>query len=166
MNWVTLYSKPNMERRVSEALEDKGVATYLPIVYQYSTHRRRKEPSPFFPCYLFARIDAHSPEWPTLQWIPGLRSIVRFDNTPAPVPDCVITQLQESLRRLDGGGYFADSNRFRPGERVLITGEPLKDLRAVFDRGVSKQGRVRILLEFLGRLTACEVESDWLVEAS
>jgi transcription antitermination factor NusG len=81
------------------------------------------------------------------------------------VPGRIITAIQERLTRLERIGYFDPGSKFRPGDRVRITCGPLKDLEAVFDRNLSKDGRVRILLEFLGQLTACEVESDWLAKA-
>jgi transcriptional antiterminator RfaH len=147
-------------------LEDKGIEAYLPLVNQYSSHSRRKEPCPFFPCYLFARLDLASPAYGSLPWTPGLRCVVRFDNRPALAPDPVIAQLQEQLRKLERGGYCGSSRELRPGEHVRITAGPFKDLEAVFDRGLSKEGRVRVFLQFLGQLTACEVEADWLVKAS
>ena len=160
-HWLTLYTKPRMERQVSEILTGKGLETYLPLIYKYSKHRRRKEPSPFFPCYLFARVDPISPEYLSLQWTPGLRSIVRFGGKVARVPDEVITRIKERLAQLEKSGY-SESDRFKQGDRVRIEAGPLKGLEAIFDRALSAAGRVRILLDILGRLTACEIELDWL----
>jgi transcriptional antiterminator RfaH len=163
--WVTLYTKPRMEHQVAEALLGRGVETYLPLTYEYSKHRRRKEPTPFFPCYLFAQIEPASPELMALPWTPGLRCLVRFGGRPAWMPDQVIQRIREHVIRLERSGFF-DSDKFKAGDRVRITGGPLVGLEAIFDRGLSRGGRVRILLEFLGQLTACEVETDWLVKAS
>lgn len=163
-HWCTLYTKPRMERRVSEVLTGRGMETYLPLIRKYSKHRRRKEPSPFFPCYLFARVDPTSSDFLSLRWTPGLRSIVRFGGKVAQVPDEVIMRIQERLAQLEQAGY-SDSSRFKHGERVRIEAGPLEGLEAVFDRTVSATGRVRILLDILGRLTACEIESDWLEKA-
>jgi transcriptional antiterminator RfaH len=150
-----------MERQVSQVLTGRGVETYLPLTYKYSKHRRTKEPSPFFPCYLFARVDPISPEYVSLQWTPGLRSIVRFGEEVARVPDEVITQIKERLAQLEESGD-SESDRFKHGDRVRIEAGLLEGLEAVFDRTVSAAGHVRILLDILGRLTACEIESDWL----
>ncbi|TEU10773.1 MAG: hypothetical protein E3J21_25305 [Anaerolineales bacterium] len=160
-HWLTLYTKPRMERQVSEILTGRGIETYLPLIYKYSKHRRRKEPSPFFQCYLFARADPNSPAYLSLRWTPGLRSIVRFGGNVARVPDEVITRIKERLAQLEQDGY-SESDRFKHGERVRIEVGPLEGLEAVFDRAVSAAGRVRILLDILGRLTACEIELDWL----
>jgi len=160
-HWLTLYTKPRMERQVSEILTGRGMETYLPLTYKYSKHRRRKEPSPFFPCYLFARVDPTSPDYLSLRWTPGLRSVVRFGGQVARVPDEVVGRIQERLAQLAQDGYSAVS-RFQHGERVRIEAGPLEGLEAIFDQALSAAGRVRILLDILGRLTACEIESDWL----
>jgi transcription elongation factor/antiterminator RfaH len=163
-HWLALYTKPRMERQVSEILTGKGMETYLPLIHKYSKHRRRKEPSPFFPCYLFARVDPTSPDYLSLRWTPGLRSIVRFGGKVAQVPDEVITRIKERLARLEQTGY-PESSRFKRGERVRIEAGPLEGLEAIFDRTISPTGRVRILLDILGRLTACEIKLDWLEKA-
>ncbi|MFB0537885.1 MAG: transcription termination/antitermination protein NusG [Anaerolineae bacterium] len=160
-HWLALYTKPRMERQVSNALTGRGVETYLPLVYKYSKHRRRKEPSPFFPCYLFARVDPTSADYLSLRWTPGLRSIVRFGGRVAQVPDEAVTRIKQRLAQLEQAGY-SESSGFKHGERVRIQAGPLEGLEAMFDRTVSATGRVRILLDILGRLTACEIESDWL----
>ena len=163
-HWLALYTKPRMERHVDEILTGKGMETYLPLTYKYSKHRRRKEPSPFFPCYLFARVDPTSPDFLSLRWTPGLRSIVRFGGKVAQVPDEIVTRVKERLAQLEQAGY-PESDRFKHGERVRIEVGPLEGLEAIFDRTISPTGRVRNLLDILGRLTACEIKSDWLEKA-
>jgi len=163
-HWYALYTKPRMERQVSEVLTGRGMETYLPLIYKYSKHRRRKEPSPFFPCYLFARVDPTSPDFLVLRWTPGLRSVVKFGGKAARVPDEVVTRIKERLAQLEQAGY-SESSRFKHGERVRIEAGPLEGLEAIFDRTVSATGRVKILLDILGRLTTCEIESDWLEKA-
>ena len=163
--WLTLHTKPHKEMQVSELLTAKGVEVYLPTVHKYVVRRRRKETTPFFPCYLFARIDPNSHQYLSLPWTPGLRSIVKFGGEVAWAPDEIITRIREKLPHLEQSGYF-DSNKFRPGDVVRIKAGPLKDLDAIFDRNLSKQGRVEVLLNMLGRLTSCEVDADWLEEIS
>jgi transcriptional antiterminator RfaH len=163
-DWLALYTKPKLERQVNDVLQGKGVETYFPILYQYSSHHRRKEATPFFPCYLFAQIDPTSSEYRTLPWTPGLHCIVRFGGRPAWLPDEVVAGLRQHLAHLERSGYFEPSHQFQPGDRVRITSGPLKDLQGVFDRDVTKEGRVKILLDYLGRFTACEVEASSLAK--
>ncbi len=161
-NWLTLYTKPKLERRVCDALQARNVEAYLPVVLQFSTHLRQREHVPFFPCYLFAQVDPESTAYAELAWTPGLRRVVRFDGRPAWLPAAVIAGLREHLDELERHGYFSPGCKFQPGDRVRIQSGPLKDLDAVFDRALSKEGRVRILLNFIGRFTACEVEASCL----
>lgn len=162
-HWLALYTKPRMERQVNQVLTGQGVETYLPLIYKYSKHRRRKEPAPFFPCYLFARVDPSSAAFLSLAWTPGLRSVVRFDGKVAWVPDQVVAHIKERLVQLEQTGY-SECLGFKPGDRVRIEAGPLEGLEAIFDRATSATGRVRILLDVLGRLTACEIESDRLAK--
>jgi len=165
LHWITLYTKPRTERQIHAVLNSRGIETYLPTIYQYNTHLRRKEPLPFFSCYLFTRIDLTSPAYTSLAWTPGLRGIVSFDGKVALLPDEVVARIQERLHDLDTSGYF-ERVKFQSGDRVVITSGPLKDLEVVFDRKVSKDDRVRILLEFLGQLTNVEIRADWLKKVS
>jgi transcription antitermination factor NusG len=151
-----------MERQVDEFLTANGLDTFLPLVHKYIVRRRRKELTPFFSCYMFARVEPSSRAYLSLPWTPGLRSIVKFEGKIAPVPDDIISRLRDRLGQLDRSGYFERQHDFRPGDLVRITTGPLKDIDAVFDRALSKEGRVRVLLDILGRLTACEIDADWL----
>jgi transcriptional antiterminator RfaH len=165
MNWLTLYTKPRMEQRVADALQNRGFTPYLPSVHQYSSHSRSREVVPFFPCYLFVQLGPDAPCYGNLVWMPGLRHVVQFENRLAWVPDQLIAHLRQRLEALDRVDCRGTGIRFDRGERVRISAGPFKDLEAVFDRTLSKEGRVRVLLQFLGHLTACEVASDCLVNA-
>lgn len=157
--WVTLYTKPHQERYVTQFLDAVGVETYLPAIHVYSTHTRRREEQPFFPCYLFAHIDPLRSAFGAFAWTPGLRHVVRFEDRLAWVSSDLICQMRDHLAGLDAAGYFDGHSTFKTGERVRITAGPLKDLEAVFDRVLGKQGRIRVLLDFLGRSVPCEVEA-------
>jgi transcription antitermination factor NusG len=160
--WLTLFTKPNMEHHVRDALEVKGVEVFLPIVHEYSTHYRRKAPVPFFPCYLFALVDPLSSQYVDLSWTPGLRCVVRFQSRVAWVPDDVIRRIADRVNHWDQEIAHREDNRFKPGDVVRIKSGPFAHLEAIFDRKLSREGRARVLLAVLGRLTACEIGLDSL----
>ena len=83
LRWLTLYTKPKMERHAADALAARSIEAFLPVVHEYSTHYRRKEATPFFPCYLFARVEPASADYLALNWTPGLRGVVRFQGEAA-----------------------------------------------------------------------------------
>jgi len=156
-HWYTLYTKPHKEQQVSGFLESKGLETYLPTV------KIRKNGNykvvPFFSCYLFVRVDP-SNGLSSVRWTPGLRRIVSFGDQPAVVDDNVVSCLRQRLAEMQESGY--EAYRLKPGDRIVITSGPLRDFEAVFERGLSSGQRARILVDFLGRRTRCEVEIDRL----
>jgi len=160
--WLTLCTKQNMERHVEEFLSSQGVEAYLPQAEQYIVRRRRKERVPFFPGYLFAWVEPTSPKYMALTWTPGLKGIVRFDGRVAYVPDEIVAEIKQRLYNLTSSGYFDRRCPYQPGDRVRIRAGPFQGFDAIFDRGLSRQGRVRVLLELLGRLTGCEVDLNWI----
>lgn len=159
-HWYALYTKPHKEEQVCSFLESKGCKTYLPsIKIRKNGHYKV---TPFFSCYLFVRMDAYN-DFPSVRWTPGLRRVVSFGEQPAIVDDNVVSFLRQRLAEMEESGY--EAYRFKPGDRVVMTSGPLRDFEAVFERGLSSGQRGRILVDFLGRWTRCEVEIDRLKKA-
>lgn len=77
------------------------------------------------------------------------------EEAPVPVPDEVIETIQARVRDL---GFVRLGGRFQRGARVTIQSGPLRGLEAVFDRPLSRAGRVRVLLELLGQPRSVEVD--------
>ena len=159
-NWYALYTKPRKEQQVSELVGSKGYETYLPTIRVRKNGKERRVP--FFSCYLFIRMDAALDSW-DVRWTPGLRAIVSFGGQPAAVSGGAIEVMKERLARMEESGYGRDL--FRRGERVVMKSGPLRDLEAIFERSLSSRERARVLVDFLGRSTRCEVETDSLEKA-
>lgn len=157
LRWYALYTKPHKEQHVSAVLQARGVETYLPTIPVYKGRRRTEKSQAFFPCYLFARMDPGAVGYSSVAWTPGLRRIVSFGGQPAVVRDDVIDMIRHRLKRMEASGYPLEQ-RFQSGDRVLIKSGPLRDLEAVFDKPLSSSDRARVLVDILGRLTACEIE--------
>lgn len=160
-HWYALYTKPHMEQHVSAVLQAKGMETYSPAMPVYKGKRRTEKSAAFFSCYLFARMDFDAVSHSSVAWTPGLRKIVSFDGQPAIVGDEVIETIRRRLEQMEVSGYPVEQ-RFKSGDRVLIKSGPLRDLEAIFDKSLSSLDRAKILVDILGRLTACEIELDRL----
>lgn len=155
--WYALYTKPHKEQQVCSFLESKGLETYLPTVKMRKNGNIKV--TPFFSCYLFVRVDPSNGHF-SLRWTPGLRRVVSFGDQPAVVEDNVVSFLRQRLAKMQQSGY--EAHWFKPGDRVVIASGPLRDFEAVFERGLSSGQRARILVDFLGPWTRCEVEIDRL----
>jgi transcriptional antiterminator RfaH len=160
-HWYALYTKPQMEQRVSAVLQARGIETCLPTMPVYKGKRRIEKNRAFFACYLFARMDLSAIGTSSVAWTPGLRKIVGFGGQPVVVRDEVIDTIRHRLKQMEVTGYPVEQS-FKPGDRVSIKSGPLRDLEGVFDKSLSSSDRARILVDILGRLTACEIELDCL----
>jgi len=154
-HWYTLFTKPRREYQVSDALHEKGIETFVPTIYV--RRRGRTVERPFFPRYMFARVDFDKVGVSQVQWTPGLTYIVGFGGGPTPVPEPIIMHLRKRLEEINSAGTFSILKR---GDRVRITSGPLRDLEAVFEEHLSSKERVRILLDILGRVTRVEIDAD------
>lgn len=159
--WYTVHTKPHAEYRVEAALQQRSIKTYLPT----SSFPERK-PQPFFPCYLFMRVDLDIlPAW-QWQWIPGLKNMVSFDGRPAQVSSQTIALIQRKLQELANDPTAPPASRFQPGDSVRITQGPLQDMVAVFNGPLSAANRVQVLLTFLGRTSRVWLEENTLEKTS
>lgn len=154
-SWYTLFTKPRREQQVSEILSEKDIETYVPIIRM--RRRGRTVERPFFPRYMFIRVDFNQVGLSEVQWTPGLTSIVSFGGGPVRVPAEIINHLKQRLHELNSSGTYSP---FKKGDRVRIKSGPLRDLEAVFDTHLSSADRVRILINVLGNLTRAEINID------
>ena len=156
--WLALYTKPYKEYKVRNLLSGRGIEVYLPeITVQQRSGQKRK---PFFPHYLFARLDPSSGIITDVRWTPGLRYIVRSGNRPVPVPDEVVEHIQRRLSKME---VLRPEDRFREGDVVRIDRGPFEGVEAIFDRRLSAEGRVRVLLQLVNRLVATELDAGDLI---
>ncbi|MDX1664621.1 MAG: transcription termination/antitermination NusG family protein [Candidatus Promineifilaceae bacterium] len=159
--WYAVYTKPNCEKLVATWLEEyAGLEVYLPEV---DTNGDNKETQrhPFFPCYLFVRMDLGEVQKSKWQWTRGLRSLVSFGGQPAAIPEDIIDLLQHKLAAINTGGTVAQST-YRRGDSVRLKDGPFRDMIAVFDTMIQPEERVRVLLKAMGRYYRLNVSPDSL----
>ena len=155
LNWYALHVKPNAEYLVAEILARHPIETYLPTLKSLNP-RPGRTTKPYFPSYLFARIDFDVTSYRVVAWTPGIRGIVTVERRPAIIEDEVIEAIRErvSLIWAEGG---LPTHSFQPGDRVRIRSGALQGLMGVFEGPTTPTQRVHILLNFLGRARPAEV---------
>jgi transcriptional antiterminator RfaH len=159
--WYTLHTKPRAEYHVVKELAQRQIYTYLPEELS-QTPRGRK---PFFPCYLFAKIDFALVSFSSVQWTPGLRRVVAFDDQPVPLADEIIDMIRHSISQMEAtGGWLVPS--FKPGDTVRIKSGPFQDMLAIFAGPTTPTQRVQVLLNFLGHASRVQVDITDLEEVN
>lgn len=148
--WYAVHAQASREEVAEANLVRLGVETLLPRIHRRPS-RRGPLVGPLFPGYLFARLDLER-HLRAASYARGVRRVVAFGSVPAVVPEEIIEGIRARLGE-DGCAYPA--SQFQPGQVVRIAHGPLEGLEAVFEREMTGQDRVVLLLRTLsyaGRL--------------
>jgi transcription elongation factor/antiterminator RfaH len=155
--WYTVYSKPQKEEFARSQLHLKGLEVFLPKLLLPNSSKKRKRIVPLFPNYLFTRINIHSAEYGYTIWSPGVKRIVSFNGTPAPIDSDIVDYL---MKQTNAEGLIPARSNLRIGQEIRISGGPFDGLTGIIQEPPNAKGRVRVLLTLLNRPTKAEVPVD------
>jgi len=90
-----------------------------------------------------------------LHQVPQSLKLVSFGGVVPSLPDGVVNELYQRARAISwNGGLWP---RLKPGDRVRVALGPLDSLAEVVEGAESPGARVRVLMEFLGRMVEARV---------
>lgn len=147
-HWYALHSKPHKEDAVWEQLRLRAIETFYPRLYAQPVNPRARKVKPFFPGYLFVRVDLEQVGTSMFEWMPFANGLVQFGGVPAHVPDPLIAAVQSHLDEINvAGGEVL--YKVKPGDRVEIKDGAFVGYEAIFDQCLNGGERVRVLLQML-----------------
>jgi len=122
--WFALYTKSRSEKKVHQALVEKGIESYLPLEKRLKIWSDRKKwvEEPFIRSYIFVKIEEHHLQQALNT--PGVVTVIRFGGKPASVREEEI-KLIESILNSDED-YEISAESFEPGEKVEVERGSLK----------------------------------------
>lgn len=147
LRWYVIQTKPKKENVAVFYLEHEAIEVFFPkmeatsIIYGKS----RKVIKALFPNYIFAHFDPLV-SYRLVRWSNGINRVLGFEDGPTPIDDHVIEILK---RRVDKNCVARKALHFKAKDRIRIRSGPLRDLMGIFDRWVSEEGRVKVLLDLL-----------------
>jgi transcriptional antiterminator RfaH len=146
--WYVIQTKPGNEYRVETNLSSQGIETFLPLYesHQYCRGRIIQKVAPFFPNYLFAKLDLDL-HYYKVKWTRGVSKLLSFGNGPIPISEKVIKTIKN---RMGKDNLIKLGEEWKEGDVVEIASGHFKGLMGVFQKRMSGKGRVRILLSMLG----------------
>lgn len=148
-HWYALRVKSHKERAVHELLQVRNITAYFPALQVQPKNPRAARIRPYFPGYLFVRTNLDEAGINAFSWLPGTRGLVTFGDIPAIVPDNLIYELRQQIRRIECEGGPAAAADYRQGDKVRIINGPFAGYEAIFDAHLPGVKRVRVLLAFL-----------------
>lgn len=161
--WFVVQTKRGQERLAIRNLERQGIEVYCPMVQSVSRHRAGPVSTlaPFFPSYLFVRLDLGQPGWRTINATLGVSHLLTNSGIPAPLP---LGMVECFIARTRPDGLLEFSDALDQSDSVRIVGGPLHDLvGTLVSSGPS--ARVWILLETLGGPMKVKVARGQIIAA-
>ena len=123
MKWFVIYTKPNFEIKVSNALNHIGIKAYCPTykkLVQYSD-RKKKIEKPLLPSYVLVYIDEK--ERDLVFSIPGVIRYVFWLGKPAEVYEKEVEALKNSLKGIIDSFSLV---KLKKGSNYIIQNGPFK----------------------------------------
>ncbi len=162
--WYAVKCQPNREAMAVAHLGNQDFRVFLPRGQRVRRHARKIDLvlAPFFPSYLFVRLDLTRDRWRCVNSTQGVSHLVMQGSVPAAVPPGVIEQLQA---RCDARGVLDMDIALKPGQPVRILTGALADFVGELERQDATD-RVRVLLTILGKPTSVALPRTSVVPAS
>ncbi len=147
--WYVLSCAPRKERVIYHQLRDRGFDVYYPYLVARTPSPDTLKIEPYFPGYVFIRVDLDKVAHTTFQWMPLAEGLVCVADVPAYIPDRIIHAIHRRLWKVNS----------------LILGTPgqpdemeqdevhLADHSNLFDQELSGSERVNALLQMLQGLS-------------
>jgi DNA-binding response OmpR family regulator/transcription antitermination factor NusG len=145
--WVAIKTRPWRERQAEQAIAANGIETYVPLL---SADEHDGAAMPLFPGYLLARVVFSEEDLLRIRSAAGVAYILPHGGPPVALPDDLIEAIRTRAS--------TSERSLHKGDRVKIRRGPFQWLEAVFDRRSNPAGRVRILLEFVQRTVALDID--------
>ena len=97
MNWFVIYTKPNFEIKVANAINSIGIEAYCPVYHQIKQYsdRKKKIIKPLIPSYIFLKLPEENRN--KVFTIPGVVRYLFWLGKPAQVMEKEIELLKGNL---------------------------------------------------------------------
>lgn len=152
--WFVVRTKPQAEYLTASALSDEGFETYLPCIKAVFPRRGHTD-TPLFPGYIFLKIRPEIEGWPVFR---PVHRVLGYLKSGDEIPSISTSGLDDLKQRVASINYLGEIPvRLRKGDAVKVINASFDSVAEVLECGGSATGRIKVLLDFMGRLIQAEV---------
>lgn len=152
--WYLARTQPRTERMSADELNRDGLDTYCPRILSADPSNTAFD-TPLFPGYLFVKLDPDTGGWPTLRPSHKLLGWVRLGGETASMPDELMDELIDQVESANSlGGLW---EKFHQGQKVRVVSNNMDTMAEILEEPKTAQSRVKVLLNFMGRLVNAQV---------
>lgn len=125
--WYVMYTQSRQEKILAEELEHAGYTVYLPLVKKVRQWSDRKKTIevPLFNSYVFIKGVHEKMEFKSYR---SFVSFIQYNGKPAIVRQHEINTLKSVIKHGYDITESGDMSSFSEGNKVLVTGGPLKGM--------------------------------------
>jgi transcription elongation factor/antiterminator RfaH len=162
--WYAAHTQPRAESRAVYNLEMQGFRVLCPRFRKTVRHARKAKVvlAPLFPNYLFVHFDLSRDRWRSVNGTRGVVHLLMLGGMPQSVPNDFVDGVRARMRA-DG------SVDWRPtlsvGDAVRIADGPFAAFLGTLEY-LDAAGRVRVLLDLLGRSVPVHLRCEEIVPAN
>lgn len=146
--WYVARSKPNREEFLEGQLMSRDVEVYFPRIRVKPVNPRARKHKPYFPGYLFLRVDLTKNSTTSLERIPGMVRLVSFGGEASTVPELIINAIRVKVDEINAAGGQKRMG-IQPGTTVKIEKGFFEGYEGIIDARIPGKERVRVLLKML-----------------
>jgi len=146
--WYAVHVKVHKEQSVHDYLVRQGKTDFFPYLRVQPVNPRSRKRRPFFPGYIFVRLDLEELGANALRWTEGTYGLVTFGDEPASVPISLIDAIRRQVEDINAAGGMTAAE-MEPGDRVRIVEGAFEGYEAIFDTKLAGKDRVQVLLSYL-----------------
>jgi transcription elongation factor/antiterminator RfaH len=159
--WYVVHTQPRREFCAKTQLEGQGFRVFLPKRPRTIRHARKiaTVEAAFFPRYLFVELDLTRQPWRRVNGTFGVTSLVMWGDSPRPMRRGIVETMMTCV---DRGGFLCFEQDLMVGAKVRVAAGPFAEQLAILDR-LDDSGRVRVLLEILGRPVPVEIGREFVL---
>jgi transcriptional antiterminator NusG len=164
-SWYAIWTRSHSEQLVADQLSAKGLQVFLPKISIWSRRGdvRHVIQVPMFSGYVF--LNAAVDKYTYIEVIKA-RGVVRLLGERwdclSPISDGEIESLQQVL---DAGLPVMPHSYLREGQRVRITGGPLKGVDGFLVENRLEKGLLVLSVDLLQRSVAVQIDCTWVAAA-
>jgi transcriptional antiterminator NusG len=167
MEWYVVHTysgyenkvKLNLENRLEAmGLSDKISQIVIPTaeVTEIRGGKKKNVSKKFFPGYILIQMEMTDETWHLVKHTPGVFGFVGDKNKPIPLDqkeiDTILHQISTDASKL------RPKVQFQKNESVKVIDGPFKNFIGTVGDVDSRHGKLRIMMNILGRVTPVEVE--------
>ncbi|HEY8134323.1 MAG TPA: UpxY family transcription antiterminator [Thermoanaerobaculia bacterium] len=163
--WYAIWTRSHSEQLVADQLSAKGLNVFLPKISVWSRRGgvRHAIRVPMFSGYVFLNESVDKNTYLDVIKARGVVRLLgeRWDSL-SPISDSEIEGLQMLV---NSGLAVTPYSYLREGQRVRITGGPLKGVEGLLVENRSEKGVLVLSVDLLQRSVAVQIDCTWVAAA-